>query len=102
MLCSDGNTFRNSHLLEEVRTVNGDLKAWAFINRADSQGSDNRDTAEIIKEYEGIDLIKPKLGDRKAFPNAHTEGLAVFEPKNQNSKAVAELSVLYRYCFSTN
>lgn len=87
-------------LLEEVRSVNDELKAWAFINRADSNGTDNKAAADIIKEANGIELIKPRLGDRKAFPNAHTDGLAVFEAKSKNSKAIAELSVLHRYCFS--
>ena len=91
-----------AELLDEVRTVNPDLKAWAFLNRADAVGRDNEDARQIINDTDGIDLIPPKLGDRKAFPNAHTQGLAVSEIKPRDPKAVQELEELYQYCFSTN
>jgi chromosome partitioning protein len=89
-------------LLEEVRTVNPDLRAWAFLNRADAVGRDNEEAIGIIQEIEGIELIPPRIGDRKAFPSAHTQGLAVFEARPRDSKAVAELDELYRYCFGTS
>ncbi|MEA5507750.1 hypothetical protein VB735_32610 [Halotia wernerae UHCC 0503] len=89
-------------LLDEVRTVNPDLKAWAFLNRADASGRDNEDAMQIIQETPGIDLIAPRLGDRKSFPNAHTQGLAVTELKPRDPKAVQELEALYQYCFSTD
>jgi chromosome partitioning protein len=90
-----------SALLEEVRTVNPDLKAWAFLNRADAVGRDNDEAMEIIKETPGIEFIAARLGDRKAFPNGHTQGLAVMELKPRDQKAVQELEELYQYCFST-
>lgn len=90
-----------AELIEEVRTVNPDLKAYCFINRADAQGGDNKQAATLIKETEGLEFIKPLIGDRKAFPNAHTEGLAVHEVKSKDTKAVKELEVLYKYLFST-
>jgi chromosome partitioning protein len=91
-----------AELVSEVRTVNPDLKAWAFLNRADPFGKDNDDASQMIAETEGIDLIPPRIGDRKAFPNAHTQGLAVPEAKPRDGKAVAELELLYKYCFSTD
>ena len=90
-----------SELLAEVRTVNPDLQAWAFLNRADSGGTDNRDAMQMISDTEGIELITPRIGDRKAFPNAHTQGLSVTEVKPRDRKAVTELEGLYEYCFST-
>jgi len=48
-----------------------------------------------------IELITPRIGDRKAFPNAHTQGLSVTEVKSRDRKAVTELEELYEYCFST-
>jgi chromosome partitioning protein len=90
-----------SALVEEVRTVNPGLKAWAFLNRADAQGRDNEDAVGFIKETPGLEFIPPRLGDRKAFPNAHTQGLAVTEYKPHDPKAVQELEELYRYCFGT-
>lgn len=88
-------------LISEVRTVNPDLKAYCFINRADAMGSDNKQAAALIKETEELEFISPFIGDRKAFPNAHTEGLAVSEAKPKDNKAVNELEVLYKYIFST-
>lgn len=73
----------------------------AFLNRADASGRDNEDAMQIIQKTPGIDLIPPKLGDRKSFPNAHTQGLAVTELKPRDQKAVQELEALYQYCFST-
>lgn len=86
-------------LLEEVRTVNPELRAWAFLNRADAVGRDNADAEGIIRETAGIELIPPKLGDRKAFPNAHVQGLAAYEARPRDPKAVTELDALYRHCF---
>jgi chromosome partitioning protein len=89
-------------LLEEVRTVNPSLTAWVFLNRADASGTDNQAAMQIITDTPGIDLIPPKIGDRKAFPNAHTQGLSVIEVKPNDPKAIVELEELYQYCFSTN
>jgi chromosome partitioning protein len=86
-------------LLDEVRTVNPELRALAFLNRADPQGKDNADAETIIRETAGIELIEPRFGDRKAFPSAHVQGLAVFEAKPRDVKASAELDQLYRYLF---
>ena len=38
-------------LVEEMRTVNPKLKALAFLNRTDpqGQGSENEETAELLK-----------------------------------------------------
>ena len=64
-------------LLEDVRTVNPELKAWAFLNRADASGRDNEEAMQIIEVTPCVELIPPRFGDRKSFPNAHTQGLAV-------------------------
>jgi chromosome partitioning protein len=88
-------------LLDEVRTVNPGLVAWAFLNRADPGGTDNQDAMQMISDTPGVELILPRIGDRKAFPNAHTQGLSVIENKPRDSKAIAELEGLYQYCFST-
>jgi len=78
-------------LLNEIRTLNPNLKAYAVINRADPQGQDNNDAAEIIKDTDGIEFIPTNIGARKAFSNAAAEGLGVIELKVQDKKAVAEI-----------
>jgi len=78
-------------LLSEIRVVNPKLKAMAVINRADPQGIDNKDSADIIKESEGITYLAIHIGQRKAFANAAAEGLGVTELKTQDKKALAEI-----------
>lgn len=91
-----------SDLVEEVTTINPKLRVFAFINRADATGGDNETSALLIQETQGIELIPIKIGDRKAFPNAHTQGLSVTELKPKDFKAAEELEDLFSYIFSTN
>ena len=83
-----------SSLLEEVRVVNPKLKAFAVINRADPQGTDNHDAMQLIKEAEHIKCIPITIGQRKAFANAASEGLGVVELKSHDKKAVLEINNL--------
>lgn len=88
-------------LINEIKTVNPNLKAFAVINRADPQGADNQDAAEIIKEAEGISYIPYTIGQRKAFANAAAEGLGIIELKTQDKKAVSEIKQLCSFLFDT-
>lgn len=88
-------------LINEIRTVNPTLKAFAVINRADPQGQDNQDAADIIKETEGITYLPTPIGQRKAFANAAAEGLGILELKTQDKKANSELKQLYDTIFDT-
>lgn len=88
-----------SNLVSEMQTVNPELKAYMFINRADPRGQDNEETAEVLKETEVLNFIDTPLGARKAFSNAAAGGLGVTEIKPQDVKATEELMKLYRYVF---
>jgi chromosome partitioning protein len=90
-----------SSLVEEIRSVNPSLKAYAVINRADPQGNDNQDCAEILKESEGITYLPNFIGQRKAFANAAAEGLGIIELKNQDRKAVSEIRHLCDAIFAS-
>lgn len=83
----------------DILTINPKLKSAAFINRAFSQGNDNKDAMEVIDRTDNIDLIPIKIGDRKAFSNSFSEGLAVHEIIPVDRKALDELQSLYLYCF---
>jgi len=83
-----------SSLLAEIRVVNPNLKAYAVINRADSQGQDNEGAADILKESEGIVYLSSSVGQRKSFSNAAAEGLGVTELKIQDKKAISEIKQL--------
>lgn len=89
-----------SNLVTEMRAANPNLKAYAFINRADPVGRDNAEAAEVIRETESLTFIETPLGARKAYSNAAAQGLAVTEIKPQDAKATEEVMVLFRYVFS--
>jgi len=86
-------------LVAEMRTANPKLRAVCFINRADSRGQDNAETAEVLRETKGVEFIPLSLGSRKAFANAAAAGLAVTEVKPVDAKAVEEMEALYGYVF---
>lgn len=86
-------------LVGEMQTANAGLKAYTFLNRADSRGQDNEDAAEVLKNTEALTFIDTPLGTRKAFSNAAAEGLAVTELRPQDAKAKEEIMVLYWYLF---
>jgi len=86
-------------LVSEMRTANTGLRAYAFLNRADSRGQDNEDAAEVLKNTEALTFIDTPLGTRKAFSNAAAGGLAVTELRPQDAKAKEEMMVLYWYLF---
>lgn len=88
-------------LVAEIKSVNPKLQAYAVINRADPQGVDNQDAAEILKESEGIVYLPTQIGQRKAFANAAAEGLGIIELKTQDKKAVGEIKLLCSAIFST-
>jgi chromosome partitioning protein len=88
-----------SKLVSEMKTVNSELQAFMFLNRADPRGQDNYDTAEVLKETDALTYLDTPLGARKAFSNAAAEGLGVSELKPQDPKAMNEMLKLHRYIF---
>jgi chromosome partitioning protein len=89
-------------LVEEMRTANPQLRAFTFINRADSRGSDNSDAGDILKDTTALTLIDATLGQRKAFGNAAAEGVAITELKQPDPKATSEIRALYEKVFDTD
>lgn len=85
-------------LIDEIKSINEDLKAIAFINRADSQGEDNQEAIKYFEKEEADFILCPHfVGNRKVFANAHAEGLGVVEVKNKDKKAIEEINNLYDY-----
>ena len=87
-------------LVTEMHTINPELVAYTFINRADPKGQDNNAAAEVLKETEALTFIHTQLGMRKALSNAASEGLGVTEFKPKDVKAIAEISRLFKYVFN--
>ena len=88
-----------ANLVEEMRAANPRLKAYVFLNRADPQGRDNDEAAELLREAGGLEFLDTPIGTRKAFGNAASQGLAVTELKQQDSKATQEIYALFGYLF---
>jgi chromosome partitioning protein len=86
-------------LVGEMQPANPRLKAYTFLNRADSRGQDNEDAMGLLRESEGLSFLDAPLGTRKAFSNAASQGLAVTELKPCDPKATEEFMILYRYIF---
>jgi len=88
-------------MVTEIKAVNHDLKVYAVINQADSRGSDNKDSLDMIKEIEDFICLECCLGNRKSFANAAAEGLGVVELKKSDPKAVEEMRTLYSQIYHT-
>ena len=91
-----------SSLLDEVCAINHKLKTYAVINRADSQGKDNKEASEIINETGNIICLNEMVYQRKAFANASAEGKGVIEMIPQDKKAVDEIQNLSDMIFSSD
>ena len=88
-------------LLEDIRTINPELRAVSFLNRADPVGSDNQDSREILSEVAGIEFSGITIVNRKAFGKAVALGLAVTEITTPDRKSISEIVELYKYIFSS-
>jgi chromosome partitioning protein len=86
-------------LVSEMQIVNPKLKAFTFINRADPKGGDNKDVSDLLKESKILTHLDAPLINRKAFANAISFGLAIFELKPQDEKANAEFRRLFDSVF---
>ena len=88
-------------LVNEMQIVNPKLKAFTFMNRADPKGGDNREVGELLKESETLKYLDTPMINRKAFANAISYGVAVFELKPSDEKAINEFKNLYNAVFES-
>jgi len=86
-------------LVREIRSINPSLRAYTFLNRADANGPDNSDAAEVLRESEELTFLDTAIGYRKAFGKAAAQGLAVTELKPLDEKAIHEMQALFRAVF---
>src|SRR4030095_2237029 len=95
-----------AELVEEMRTVNPNLKALAFLNRTDpqGQGTENEEAAELLRSVQGLIFIDTPIRFRKAYAHAASQGLAVTELAGQyrNAKATDEIMKLFQCFFNIN
>lgn len=89
---------RVEKLVSEIRAIKpSPLKAFAFLNRADLQGADNRDAVSLIQESAVLTYLPVSIINRKAFSNAAAKGLAVIELDPENPKASGEITDLFNF-----
>jgi len=81
-------------LVQDIRAVNPELKAYTFLNRADPAGPDNDDAATVLREALELTFLDTPIVARKAFGKAAAQGLAVTELKPPDEKAIQEMQAL--------
>jgi chromosome partitioning protein len=90
-----------SNVIEEIKQINPNIQACAFLNRADSRGLDNSEAQKFIKDTNNIKMLTDSIiCNRKVFGNAAAEGKAITELKVQDQKAISEIKILYNYVFN--
>ena len=89
-----------ANMVSEARIYNPQLRAFAFINRADATGTENQEAADYIQETKALEFITTSLGSRKVFGKAAAQGLAVIEHQPKDKKAIAEVEALFNFVFS--
>jgi len=87
-------------LVEQVKSINTNLQAYCFLNRADTSGTQNEETAQILREdYPEITYIDCIIKNRKVFRNSASQGMGIVEYKPKDNKAIAEVAALYKQVF---
>lgn len=87
-------------IIRDMIVTNPNLKCFAFLNQADSKGSDNEDTFAILEDCTEIQSLDVSIGNRKTFGNSSSEGLGVIEVKNIDKKAIMEIMELYHSIYN--
>jgi chromosome partitioning protein len=88
-----------AELVAEAKALNERLEAFSVLNAADSQGRDNDEAADALRQVLGIGYLSNPVIRRKAFPNAAAGGRSVLEQSPRDTKATDELGALARAIF---
>lgn len=87
-----------NEMLEEIQSSRLEpLTVHVFLNRADITSADNREAAEALSTQPSFSFVPHLVKNRKAYPNAASKGLAVFEMEEPDKKAVSEIEELFKY-----
>lgn len=86
-------------LISEIKTINPDIHCYSILNQADSSGQDNSEAADILKDIKELEYLDCPIVNRKSFCHAFSNGLAVFELKGAQQKAIFEMEKLYNILF---
>lgn len=86
-------------LIDIARATRDGLEAYAFLNMADSVGTDNEDAVSTLADYPALKYLDTPLTRRKSFANAAGAGMSVLEYRPKDEKANAELTALMNAIF---
>ena len=85
-------------VIDEIQAIRAEpLMAYTFLSRADIKSADNREVAQALAGFEQLTYLAHPISNRKAFSNAAGVGLAVFEPEQPDTKAIAEINALFNH-----
>lgn len=79
-------------MLDEIKAINPSLKCYFVINQGDPSGNDNDDATNLISEIDYFEKVPVIIKHRKAFANAASLGLSVWEMEKMDSKACHEMN----------
>lgn len=83
-------------MINEIKAINPKLECYGVINQCDPVGMDNETAINIMCEYPEFKQPIFRIGNRKVFANAASEGLGVVEMKNVDKKVLAEVEFLHK------
>ncbi|MCF0075476.1 AAA family ATPase [Dyadobacter sp. CY261] len=87
-----------SAILDEIQATRATpITAYTFLNRADITSADNRESADALASIEQMTFVDCPVKNRKAYPNAGSAGLTVFEMgEKSDPKAINEITELFK------
>lgn len=86
-------------MIAEILSINENLKCSFVINQADSNGTDNQSSLNVLSECTEAVCVPLFIGNRKSFCNAAADGLSVVETKVKDRKAIGEILHLYNFIY---
>ena len=88
-------------LVENAKEFNKNLEAFVVINQASPNPNvkEVEEARELIKEFKNLSLFGAHLCERIVYRRAAIQGMAVFEYKPEDRKAIEEISKLYEEIF---
>ena len=95
---------RMAELVDQAGGLNPQLEASVVINRASSNPvvGETKDARTYLEDFEHIALLSTVIRDRIAYRRAAAEGMAVNEMSRRDSKAAAEMQLLYAEVFGND
>jgi chromosome partitioning protein len=88
-------------MLEEALAVNPEMRCLCVLNKADTNPAirDAAEAMEVLSGLKNLKLMDVRLGYRVAYRRSSAEGRAVTELDRRDSKAIEEITSLFKGVF---